>query len=168
MILADNYLALNAEMIGAWMAVMAKSGFSIATSYPPARPGGQPPAIILQSGNRFNFSCSTSGIAEKWFKAFFCSLSGACHSFYVPLPYIMYLIYPCPISNSPTFFSWAGQKVHMRYISDFPSTVCPAQWSRTPRKICENRNLSTIKTQCQCQLSCINIRWRFTVKMEDI
>jgi hypothetical protein len=62
MILADNYIDLNAEMIGASIEGMAKSGFSIAASYPPsARPGGQTPAIILQSGNRFNFSCSTSG-----------------------------------------------------------------------------------------------------------
>jgi hypothetical protein len=32
MILADNYLDLNAEMIGASMAGMANSGFSIADS----------------------------------------------------------------------------------------------------------------------------------------
>jgi hypothetical protein len=54
--------------------------------------------------------------------------------------------------------------------SDFPSTLSPAQWSRTPKKSAKIfRNLPTIKTQCPCQLSCtiytydesLTWRWRW-------
>jgi hypothetical protein len=40
--------------------------------------------------------------------------------FYVPLPYITYLIDPRPISKSPAFFPWAGHEVRERDIKWFP------------------------------------------------
>ncbi len=36
-----------------------------------------------------------------------------------------------------------------------------------PEKSGKTGNLSTIKTQRPCQLSCIHIRWKFSVKMEE-
>ncbi len=65
---------------------------------------------------------------------------------YDPLPYITYLIDSCPFSWSPAFFSWAGHKVRERGKKWFPLYFISRTMVLHSQKICENKNLSTIKT----------------------
>ncbi len=74
--------------------------------------------MIMQCSNVTIFKENTRRTAEASKKVHNFSL--LYFVFYVPLPYITYLIDPRPISKSPAFFPWAGHEVRERDIKWFP------------------------------------------------